>query len=405
MAAEWCGPEQAESLARMREDHPNLVAALDWSVSHPGQERTAAALAAALRYHWVVGGFLGEGRRWLDQVLDELAPGEDGRAERGTALWVASWVSLVQGDWATAEARLAECSRLASALDDAALAAHAAHWSGLAALFRGHHADAVALFEKAIAGHRATGETTGELIAAFQFAVSLAYYGELGRARETCETATRLADACGERWSRAYDQWATGIVSWLEGNFGAARRLAQEALAVQSEFRDGICTALGIELLAWIAATQAEPARAAELFGAARAVWTEIGTAMHSFGPAMEGDSLRATKAAEAKLGRRRFAELVDQYRPRDMAGAIATALDGDGSPSSPERPSSAAGSPLSRRETEVARLVAQGMSNRGIAEALVVSPRTVDGHVERILAKLGFTSRTQVAAWSAEHL
>jgi DNA-binding NarL/FixJ family response regulator len=54
----------------------------------------------------------------------------------------------------------------------------------------------------------------------------------------------------------------------------------------------------------------------------------------------------------------------------------------------------------LTRRETEVAQLIAQGLTNRQIAEELVVALRTVDTHVERILAKLGFTSRAQVAAW-----
>lgn len=56
--------------------------------------------------------------------------------------------------------------------------------------------------------------------------------------------------------------------------------------------------------------------------------------------------------------------------------------------------------SPLTGRELEVARLVATGMSNRAIAENLVISPRTVDGHVERMLGKLGFSSRTGVASW-----
>ncbi|HYB46794.1 MAG TPA: helix-turn-helix transcriptional regulator [Streptosporangiaceae bacterium] len=49
-----------------------------------------------------------------------------------------------------------------------------------------------------------------------------------------------------------------------------------------------------------------------------------------------------------------------------------------------------------------MARLVAGGRSNRQIAAELVISQRTAEGHVERILAKLGFTSRTQVAAWVA---
>jgi DNA-binding NarL/FixJ family response regulator len=57
---------------------------------------------------------------------------------------------------------------------------------------------------------------------------------------------------------------------------------------------------------------------------------------------------------------------------------------------------------PLTKRELEVAALIETGLSNREIAERLVISKRTADGHVERILAKLGFSSRAQVAAWMA---
>ena len=58
--------------------------------------------------------------------------------------------------------------------------------------------------------------------------------------------------------------------------------------------------------------------------------------------------------------------------------------------------------SPLTKRETQVARLVAQGLSNRQIAEKLVISKRTADSHLEHILTKLGFISRAQIAAWAA---
>ncbi|MFF0083428.1 response regulator transcription factor [Streptomyces canus] len=54
----------------------------------------------------------------------------------------------------------------------------------------------------------------------------------------------------------------------------------------------------------------------------------------------------------------------------------------------------------MTRRESEVAGLVAQGLSNRQTARALGRSPRTVDGHVENILAKPGFASRAQIASW-----
>ena len=55
----------------------------------------------------------------------------------------------------------------------------------------------------------------------------------------------------------------------------------------------------------------------------------------------------------------------------------------------------------LSSREAEVARLVAEGLTNRQIAERLVISERTAENHVQHILTKLGFATRSQIAAWS----
>ena len=57
----------------------------------------------------------------------------------------------------------------------------------------------------------------------------------------------------------------------------------------------------------------------------------------------------------------------------------------------------------LTRREGEIAALIAQGKSNREIADELVLSPRTVEKHAENILAKLGLTSRAQIVRWAVE--
>jgi DNA-binding NarL/FixJ family response regulator len=62
-----------------------------------------------------------------------------------------------------------------------------------------------------------------------------------------------------------------------------------------------------------------------------------------------------------------------------------------------------AVASPLSRREHEVAQLVAQGLTNKQIAEKLFVSERTAENHVQHILTKLGLSNRTQIAAWSKD--
>ena len=60
--------------------------------------------------------------------------------------------------------------------------------------------------------------------------------------------------------------------------------------------------------------------------------------------------------------------------------------------------------SPLTRREHEIVVLIAQGLSNREIAGELVISPATAARHVANILAKLGFTKRTQVASWATRN-
>lgn len=71
--------------------------------------------------------------------------------------------------------------------------------------------------------------------------------------------------------------------------------------------------------------------------------------------------------------------------------------------PPTPRRAAKHAFDGLTAREREVAALIAQGYSNRALAEALVLSERTIAKHVENILSKLGFSSRAQIAVWASE--
>ena len=154
-------------------------------------------------------------------------------------------------------------------------------------------------------------------------------------------------------------------------------------------------------MLSWVAAAELRFERAATLMGAAHRVWGGVGEPV--FG-SKNFAALRMRAEESVRPGTANPASYADGYARGsgfDLEQAIAFALDEpDLATAERERVDPAVG--LTRRESEVAELVAQGMSNKEIAAALVISQRTAEGHVQRILTKFGFTSRAQVATWVA---
>ena len=106
----------------------------------------------------------------------------------------------------------------------------------------------------------------------------------------------------------------------------------------------------------------------------------------------------RAEQAARDALGEERYRALHDQgagYPLAEMARFAA-----EGADDLPPRADTAPAPRLTGRELQIAALVAEGLSNRQIAERLVISKRTVDAHIEHIYGKLGVCSRVQLASW-----
>lgn len=420
MVGAWAGPGQAVMLEEARRDHANFLSALEWSATVPGEESEGARLAALLRYHWIAGGKLSDGRRWLDRFLAlAVKPGP----ERGETLWAAAWVCLIQGDRDAAERYLAECREVAQRGADRRLTAHADHWEALLQLFSGRPERAIGLYQWAIAVHRSFGDTASALTAEFQLAMAQTYAGQPEEALATCDDVLSESDRHGERWTHAYAHWVAGLCHWHRGEHDAARRAQIAALEIQRDFRDGICTALTIEQMAWTAASDEHDENAVVLLHAAEAVWKGLGTTIAAFGPHIQADSEQTARLVRKRLGQNRLQAAISGRAAPTKEAAIELALSlarADRVPTAAARPplhskprtslsvprpaSTPTGPPLTKREAQVAELVAQGMSNKEIAATLVVSPRTVDGHVERMLAKLGFTSRTQIAAWVAGH-
>jgi non-specific serine/threonine protein kinase len=136
-----------------------------------------------------------------------------------------------------------------------------------------------------------------------------------------------------------------------------------------------------------------DPARALKVLAAAAAIRARVGG---EFQPIYRTRVDRLRAAADAALGA--DAELVWREGSRvALDDAIALAF-GDA------RPRTVSPSGLSERELEVARLVADGLTNKTIAARLQLSVRTVDSHVRHALIRLGLDNRTQLAAWTREH-
>ena len=146
------------------------------------------------------------------------------------------------------------------------------------------------------------------------------------------------------------------------------------------------------------AAARGEQDRAVELLGSAveqadRAAASGFAAeARYHLAVALLARDARGDRARAEVAGRDadRLVRALDMVAYADRATALVTRLDRARSPG------------LSEREAQVARLVAQGLTNRQIAQRLVISERTAENHVQHILGKLGFATRSQIAAWSA---
>jgi non-specific serine/threonine protein kinase len=207
--------------------------------------------------------------------------------------------------------------------------------------------------------------------------------GDYARAAAHYEAGLAVHRAAGRRPEAAAALHHLGRVAFLRDDPRRAERLFAESLAL---FRDlearrgiGLCVAG----LAGVAGAAGQWERAARLLGAAHTLFSAPGRELRGVN---RDENERTVAAARAHLGEPAFA----------AAWAAGEALTVE--------QASAAERPLTRREQEVAALVARGLTNRQIAARLVVTERTAGTHLERIMNKLGVHARAQIAAWAVAH-
>jgi predicted ATPase/DNA-binding CsgD family transcriptional regulator len=395
----WVSQDQAVLMVRLRHEQGNLRVALEHAVTNGPPER-ALRFAADLENHWFVRGFLSEGRHWLDRALALPPPRHWTRVK---ALRVNAAIATVQGDFARAEALLDDAQALCDTLPPSVEQAFIALVRGNIGMFRGDDpATAVALFEEALALFRRRGARGGVVwtLACLGLTRGLAYgpakgYPDLYACRD-------MAARSGDVWWRSYALWALSVLRWRDGDTAGAAEAAKESLRLGNTMEDEQFGAgLSLAAMAWIAGTEGRDLRAAQLLGAADRMWGAMHTSLRVF-RSLKDFHDACVAQVRSRLGDRAFDAAWHRGEELSTAEAVELALERQPRPGGPAPRADGPDFGLTRREREVAALIAEGLSNREIAARLVVAQRTAEGHVENILSKLGFTSRAQVAGWLA---
>jgi non-specific serine/threonine protein kinase len=392
--AEWFGPRQRSWCDRLRVEQPNLRTAIDFSIADKDEADAGLELVGRPWFLWVCL-FLAEGRHWLDRAL---ASTDGYSANRLRALTTAAYVASMQGDREAAEDLLRQGAEGHELNPDPRTSAYLLHTTGLYALFFDAPHCAQTLTD-ALGSYEQVGVVADlREVARIQLGLSRIFSSEVAEAAALFEECRDRCQAAGEEWLLSYALYGLGLARFAEGDLTAAADWVAQSLRIKRAFGDSLGLAMALDLIAWIRAEQGANAPAATLLGAAAHLWQTFGVEL--FGSSHWLAYRRRCEArTRAGLGSA-FDAAVELGAGLTIDAALQYAF-------APEPPPGAQGrttaTDLTRREWEVAVLVAEGYANKSIATELHVSQRTAETHVQHILTKLGFSSRAQIANWVGE--
>ncbi len=394
----WTSAEQRELLAWLERNHPNLRVAFETGSTRAAEAPAVLRGVVALEGYWVTSGLLSEARRWLAQAVRH-APEDIAVPDLANALWLTAYFSAIQMDLDEARACIEAAQSLASASDELVVHGFFQFALGIVAMLSGDLPAAVAALRRSSELLQLSHHRLDHGSATASYGICLVYSGDLAEAETVLRSLlARLPD--GECYARSYALWALSEAALARDDLDAGERLARESLALKAKLRDQLGTALMLESLAAVAAARGRTMHSAELLGAAGSLWRFIGDSALS-APYISGQRELGERLARGSLDDAAFSEGYRRGSALSLTDAIDLALGPHvpdpvvgPAPVDPDEPT------LTRREEEVAALLAEGLSNQEIADRLVISLRTAQGHVENLLRKLGVHSRTQVATW-----
>jgi predicted ATPase/DNA-binding CsgD family transcriptional regulator len=384
------GPEEKEWLERLEREHNNLRAAL--IRLRDKVPARALRLAGLLAGFWVTRGHFTEGRQQLASLLGAVP---DRTQDRVMALYSAGTLAIDQGDFPDALMRLEEAISLARELDDRRGEAWSMLYLGRAAVAGGSAGQGRKPVDDGLVIARELNDQPAIAFGLLYAGLVAMFTGHPEKAEELFTESVETCDRLGYQSLGGRLRQIRAHARIDLGDLGGARRSVEEGLRISLEFKDRWVVQIGLTAFAGIAVKSARPARALRLAGAALG-YAERGE--FRMPPVLqeriEGWLAPARKALAATADR-----ALDEGKAMSLEEAVGYALSD--APDDPPR--QGRGPALSRRELEVARLAATGLTNREIAAKLFLSVRTVEVHVDHVLTKLGFNNRTQLAAWAYE--
>jgi predicted ATPase/DNA-binding CsgD family transcriptional regulator len=438
-ANELRGPHQMAWLEKLDRELANIRASLRYLMLRAEAGDAAATeqglrLGAQMWWYMHVRGTYAETREWLRPLLrasESAAPS----AARGRALdaaGVAAWGlgeyetalglaresldvaesvgdpagacqalidltcdSLSLGDIPSARQTAAEALRRAQDMGDEWSTGWALTFRGMLDIAEGDEHAAAKSFEAALRLRQRLGDLFGEAWASNGLASVAMLRGEPAVAEPLYELALGIFRRLGERPTVATILDGLGQAALTRGDLELARERFAASLSLYREMDSRRGIGIALHGLARVAAAEGRPESAVRLAGAATALHEAGGGAIELI--RQEGSDAWLADARR-KLGEPAASVAWTDGRGLSVETATAEALAGVARRgTAPRTP----GMPLTAREREVARLVAQGASNRQIAETLVIGERTAEAHVSNMLAKLGLTTRVQLAAWA----
>jgi predicted ATPase/DNA-binding CsgD family transcriptional regulator/Tfp pilus assembly protein PilF len=360
-----------------------------------GDEFTVPTALRTLGQAAIRAGRLGEAADLIDQAVEAAgAAGNDWEA--GITLAASAAIAVRQGKLKSAQ-RSYEAALEVLGDNNHWGAAQVQYGMGTLARARGDADMAVRHFEDA-------AEIFRELDAWLEIARCLAGVGwvaltrgDLDLAQDRLADSLRLNRACGQRLGIARGLEAFAALAAARQQPDRAARLAGAACQLRESLDQATGIGPRIEAMLEVARDRLGAARAAALFAEGREIAADDAVA-YALGPGVETlaaglPGAPTVSGAPGGSGVPGVAVAAEMSRPGETAWADPARLV-----------SARSASPLTAREHEIVLLIVRGLSNRQIADELVISPATAARHVANILAKLGFTSRTQVASWAARH-